>query len=76
MEHLAPRKIDPKYFKLKENDMKTCSLPYTVPKVQKEMFKQEVEHLVVLGDLERANDSEWVAPYFENLNLNQINYIF
>ena len=44
--------------------MPTCSLPYPVPKVQKEMFKQEVEHLVVLGVLEVANDSEWVAPYF------------
>ena len=28
------------------------------------MFKQEVENLVVLGFLELANDSEWVAPYF------------
>ena len=44
--------------------MSTCSLPYPVPKVQKEMFKQEVEHLVVLGVLELANYSEWVAPYF------------
>ena len=56
MEHLAHRKIDPKYFKLKENDMKTCSLPYPVPKVQKEMFKYEVENLVVLGVLELSND--------------------
>ena len=28
------------------------------------MFKQEVEHLVVLGVLELANDSEWLAPSF------------
>ena len=28
------------------------------------MFKQEVEHLVVLGVLELVNDSEWVAPSF------------
>ena len=28
------------------------------------MFKQEVEHLVVLGVLEIANDSEWVALSF------------
>ena len=32
--------------------------------VQKEMFKQEIENLVVLGVLEVANDSEWVAPSF------------
>ena len=44
--------------------MPICSLPYSVPKVQKEMFKQEVEHLVILGVLELANDSEWVAPSF------------
>ena len=39
-------------------------LPYPVPKVQKEMFKQEVEYLVILVFLELANDSEWVAPSF------------
>ena len=44
--------------------MPTCSLPYPVPKVQKDMFKQEVKHLVILGVLELANDSEWVAPSF------------
>ena len=44
--------------------MPICSLPYPVPKVQKEIFKQEVGHLVILGVLELANDSEWVAPSF------------
>ena len=44
--------------------MSTCSLPYPVPMVQKDMFKQEVEHLVILGVLELPNDSEWVAPSF------------
>ena len=44
--------------------MPTCSLPYPVPKVHKEMFKQEVENLVILGVLDLANDSEWLAPSF------------
>ena len=44
--------------------MPICSLPYPVPKVKKEIFKQEVEHLVVLGVLELGNYSEWVAPSF------------
>ena len=33
------------------------SRPYPVPKVHKEMFKNKVESLVLLGVLERANDS-------------------
>ena len=41
--------------------MPTCSLPYPVPKVHKEMFKQEVENSEILGVLELANNSEWVA---------------
>ena len=44
--------------------MPICSLPYPVPKVQKEIFKQEVEHLVILEVLELGNYSEWVAPSF------------
>ena len=28
------------------------------------MFKKKFEHLVLLGVLEIANDSEWGAPYF------------
>ena len=44
--------------------MPICSLPYTIPKVQKEMFKHEVENLVILGVLKLANNSEWLAPIF------------
>ena len=41
------------------------------------MFKQEVEDLVVLGVLELANDSEWVAPSFEKPNpkSNQLHFL-
>ena len=61
---LGTYKIDPEDFKLKDYDMPTCSLQYPVPKVQKIMFKQEVENLVVLGVLQLENESEWVAPSF------------
>ena len=40
------------------------SRPYPVPKVYEEIFKKEVERLVLLGVLGVANDSEWGAPYF------------
>ena len=57
--------------------MLTCSLPYPVPKLQKEMFKQEVENLVILGVLELANDSEWVAPSFAKTipKSNQVHFL-
>ena len=41
-----------------------CLRPYPVPKLHEEMFKKEVEHLVLVGVLEVAIDSEWVSPYF------------
>ena len=44
--------------------MPIFSLPYPVSKVQKEIFKQEVEHLVILEVLELGNYSEWVDPSF------------
>ena len=40
------------------------SHPYPVPKVQEEMFKNEVESLVLTRVLQVANDSEWGSPYF------------
>ena len=40
------------------------SLSCPVPKVHEEMFKKEVEYLVLLGVLEVANDSEWGDSYF------------
>ena len=64
MEHLAPGK-QIQYTSSLKNDAKTiCSLPYLVPKVHEEIFKKEVEHLVLLGVLKVANDPEWGAPYF------------
>ena len=57
--------------------MQICSLPYPIPNLQKEMFKQDVEHLVILEVLELANDSEWAAPYFAKTQLksNQVHFL-
>ena len=41
-----------------------CLIPYPVMKVHEEMFKNEVELLVLPGVLERSNNSEWGAPSF------------
>ena len=40
------------------------SQPYPVPKVHEEIFKKEVERLVLLGIIEVSNDSEWGYPSF------------
>ena len=44
-------------FELKEYAKPICLRPYPVPKVHEEMFKKEVEHVVILGVLETDNDS-------------------
>ena len=54
-------KTDPVDFQLREDAKPICSIPYPVLKVHKEISKKEVESLVLLGLLEVANDSEWVA---------------
>ena len=61
---LGTWKIYQPYFKLKEDANPICSWPYPVLKVHKEMFKKEVERLVLLGVLEVGNYSEWVDPSF------------
>ena len=57
--------------------MPTRSLPYPVPKVQREIFKQGVENIVILGVLEIANNSEWVAPSFAKTKpkSNQVHFL-
>ena len=57
--------------------MPTQSLPYPVSKVKTEMFKQGVEDLVILGVLDLANDSEWLAPSFvkPKPKSNQLNFL-
>ena len=61
--------------RIKENEKPIFSRPYPVQKVHKGMFKDEVECLVLLGVFEVANDSEWGALSFAQLNLNQTEYI-
>ena len=42
-----------------------CSLPYSVPRVHKDMFRKEVKRLVGIGVIKEANESKWVANYFD-----------
>ena len=41
-----------------------CLIPYTVPKVHKELFKREVKILIVLGILDKYKNSECGSPSF------------
>ena len=52
-------KTDPVDFELKKGVKLICSKPYPVPKIHEEMFKKEVESLVLLGEIEISNNSEW-----------------
>ena len=81
-EELSNRKLDtwktdPVYFELKQDGNLICSRPYPVPMVNKEMFKNKVEPLVLLGFLERANNSEQGSPYFtqHKHKSNQVNFL-
>ena len=56
---LGTWKIDPVDFKLKEDAKTICPRKYPLPKVYDEMFKKEVEYLVLLGLLKKSNNSEW-----------------
>ena len=49
-------KTDPVDLKLKGDVTPICLQPYPVPNVHEEMFKNEIEHLFLLGVLEVAND--------------------
>ena len=49
---------------LKDYSKPVCAQPYPVPRAQENMFKKEVELLVILGLLEESNDSELGAPSF------------
>ena len=51
-------------FKLKEDANKISPIPYLVQTVHKESFKKEFEILVLLGVLEKANNSEWGSQSF------------
>ena len=53
--HLKKEPLD---IKLNEDTKPIWSRPYPVPKVHEEMFKKEVEFLVLLGVFEAPNYSE------------------
>ena len=54
---LGTWKTYPVDFELKENAKPILLQPYSVLKVHEEIFKNEIECLVLLGVLEVANDS-------------------
>ena len=51
-------------FGFKDSVKPVCSRYYQVPRVHKEMFRKEVDRLVLLGVIKELNDSEWGAPSF------------
>ena len=57
-------KTYPAELQLKEDAKPIFSQPYPVQNVHEEIFKKEVDSLVLLGSLKVANDPEWGAPYF------------
>ena len=61
---LGTWKTDTVDFELKEDEETIWPRPDPVPKVHGEMFKNEVESLVLLGVLEVVNDSEWGSASF------------
>ena len=52
------------YLDLKDDAKPVLLLPYSVLRVNEDMFRKKVEILEKLGVLKEANDSKWVAPYF------------
>ena len=42
---------------LNDDAMPVCSQPYPVPRVHEEIFRKEVERLLILGFLKESNDS-------------------
>ena len=54
---LGTWKTYPVDFELKEDENPICSRLYPVPKLHEEIFKKEVERLVLLGFLKGENDS-------------------
>ena len=74
---LGTHKIYQVDFELKEDENPIFSRLYPVPKVHEEIFKKEVEHLVILGLLEVSNDSEWGSPSFAETKpkSNQVRFL-
>ena len=53
-----------------------CSRAYPAQKVHEEIFKMEVERLVILGVLEREMTNNGDPHPLHNQKLNQLKYIF
>ena len=70
---LGPWKIDPVDLHLNKDAKPIYLQPYPVPKVHKEIFKKEVERLVLLGVLEVENYSPSFAS--TKLKSNRLRFL-
>ena len=52
------------HLELVDNPVPSRRKPYPVPNSQLHVFKQELEHLIIIGVLEKAQQSEWIAGTF------------
>ena len=52
------------HLELIDNPMPSRHKPYPIPKIQLSVFKQELKHLISIGVLEKARQSEWIASTF------------
>jgi len=55
---------EPYLLKLKPNAEPVHARPFPGPQKHLKLMKDEVNHLIELGVLRHANESEWAAPSF------------
>ena len=54
----------PVHLELIDNPVPVCRRPYTIPTSHLAMFKEELNHLISIGVIEKARHSEWIAGTF------------
>ena len=64
-------KTDIVYLELKYNANPICQILCPVPKLHKDIFKKEVEHLVLLGSFESRMNQSGEPRISNNLNLKR-----
>ena len=54
----------PVHLELIENPVPVCRCPYTIPMGHLVVFKEELSHLISIGNIKKAQRSEWIAGTF------------